>query len=163
MFQSIVCSCRCGSSPLARGTRGRWRCLPTCQRLIPARAGNTYAHDAHGIPKPAHPRSRGEHDLHRYWWCPGSGSSPLARGTRRSGCAFLGAARLIPARAGNTRSSASTSGCSPAHPRSRGEHQRAPGIQQFKIGSSPLARGTLRGLQAYPVIPRLIPARAGNT
>ena len=51
----------CGSSPLARGTRGfrsTWGC---CFRLIPARAGNTVTSVVARMVRQAHPRSRGEH------------------------------------------------------------------------------------------------------
>ena len=72
-----------GSSPLARGTRRvheKWRRV---ERLIPARAGNTDSACGLLSRHSAHPRSRGEHStawirVTRY-----SGSSPLARGTRR--------------------------------------------------------------------------------
>ena len=50
-----------------------------------------------------------------------------------------------------------------AHPRSRGEHMRWPATSSRAPGSSPLARGTLRGLGLLRRGARLIPARAGNT
>ena len=73
------------------------------------------------------------------------------------------AARLIPARAGNT---GIWQGCRvvmPAHPRSRGEHRGVMRLWWPPCGSSPLARGTRDG-SCYPsLLSRLIPARAGNT
>ena len=50
-----------------------------------------------------------------------------------------------------------------AHPRSRGEHIIDRGITNAKLGSSPLARGTLRAVAGLGGADRLIPARAGNT
>ena len=50
-----------------------------------------------------------------------------------------------------------------AHPRSRGEHAGGCSQRPRAAGSSPLARGTQRALQQRLRIPRLIPARAGNT
>ena len=66
--------------------------------------------------------------------------------------------RLIPARAGNTRSGAFSSVSKSAHPRSRGEHKLTRKGDPAHIGSSPLARGTLswwrRGILALPAHPR---------
>ena len=93
----------------------------------------------------------------------GSGSSPLARGTRDDLKPGEAATRLIPARAGNTRQRCAVRYGSSAHPRSRGEH-REDVLEVFHLhGSSPLARGTrtYRFLLADRL--RLIPARAGNT
>ena len=53
-----------GSSPLARGTRFNDARIIRRNRLIPARAGNTF-HNHIAVQTPlAHPRSRGEH-VHR--------------------------------------------------------------------------------------------------
>ena len=72
----------CGSSPLARGKRGRGPPPGRSSRLIPARAGKTPV--AIHLPKA------------------GGGSSPLARG-KRICCTFVGGqGGLIPARAGKT-------------------------------------------------------------
>ena len=57
-------SCPCaplGSSPLARGTHPLAGVLGVCERLIPARAGNTIVSVIGGVIGAAHPRSRGEH------------------------------------------------------------------------------------------------------
>ena len=75
--------CFLGSSPLARGTQT----LPLRKiagwGLIPARAGNTQTKCSTIQQRRAHPRSRGEH-LRNFTAQPlDSGSSPLARGTRR--------------------------------------------------------------------------------
>ena len=50
-----------GSSPLARGTRAGEGVWGACQRLIPARAGNTKYILGIYYRGAAHPRSRGEH------------------------------------------------------------------------------------------------------
>ena len=91
------------------------------------------------------------------------GSSPLARGTPALSHRALWRARLIPARAGNTRIENVLIWDTAAHPRSRGEHIKEVSPSGKQGGSSPLARGTprfgcMRGLSG-----RLIPARAGNT
>ena len=152
-----------GSSPLARGTL---RYLSTCTRagrLIPARAGNTFMTHLPPGQVPAHPRSRGEHILRVFSLIAVTGSSPLARGTLNFLVVDEFAARLIPARAGNTTPPGVMPGGASAHPRSRGEHDCVNVELCPCIGSSPLARGT----QAVSNLPRgkvrLIPARAGNT
>ena len=154
---------RRGSSPLARGTQSSqlWFMLP--RRLIPARAGNTC------LPFPirrypaAHPRSRGEHSMMFRCSLAGNGSSPLARGTLFADVHKVIAARLIPARAGNTRSSLTSYPSVAAHPRSRGEHHSRTLSWRLRFGSSPLARGTRRSGEPERELRRLIPARAGNT
>ena len=152
-----------GSSPLARGTLHSNLHRHFGVRLIPARAGNTLQLGHASEAQTAHPRSRGEHPA--AWSCVGGadGSSPLARGTHAPHTAPDPAARLIPARAGNTGDGGVNQRVFPAHPRSRGEHVPvwvSPGLVN---GSSPLARGTHRpeGLRRRNT--RLIPARAGNT
>ena len=111
----------------------------------------------------AHPRSRGEHPspLHSAAHTPGS--SPLARGTLDTHQRRHLRAGLIPARAGNTSGDPVCAHGSWAHPRSRGEHSDGPIAHVLREGSSPLARGTLRGLTVEDGARGLIPARAGNT
>ena len=70
---------------------------------------------------------------------------------------------LIPARAGNTFRGWLMPSVSRAHPRSRGEHSGRIGESFRPLGSSPLARGTLREDLGCVGVYGLIPARAGNT
>ena len=152
-----------GSSPLARGTRGRP--LPDRRpgRFIPARAGNTGAHDGAASPSPVHPRSRGEHRDCSILLGDGGGSSPLARGTLPRRARRRRTPRFIPARAGNTRPPCSRPGAPPVHPRSRGEHPDSGRRRRAPTGSSPLARGTREAPAGPRLERRFIPARAGNT
>ena len=164
---TIRCPCgilmRPGSSPLARGTRrpgcGNW----PLGRFIPARAGNTGDGANEHLRPPVHPRSRGEHPERTARTATRSGSSPLARGTRRRCRLQQGTFRFIPARAGNTRTPAPSTPRSAVHPRSRGEHGARTGTVRSQCGSSPLARGTPPGPRAGSRPARFIPARAGNT
>ena len=94
-----------GSSPLARGTHQGCDGCSSSRRLIPARAGNTGGIKNECNRYSAHPRSRGEHMYAGHPPVVWAGSSPLARGTRKAGGQGLLHHRLIPARAGNTRSS----------------------------------------------------------
>ena len=152
-----------GSSPLARGTR---HCRPGEQPrrgLIPARAGNTSVAAPSTPPSQAHPRSRGEHSTHTLPLSLVTGSSPLARGTRRRAPGVLVYHGLIPAHVGNTTRRIRIRHPHEAHPRSRGEHIGV-GRAHFRVsGSSPLTRGTLLQVQLLLLFTRLIPAHAGNT
>ena len=152
-----------GSSPLARGLLPVNAGVVAICRIIPARAGFTTPAQP---PEPTgsdHPRSRGvycelsAHDV----TC--TGSSPLARGLPRTGRAGRRRSRIIPARAGFTRRQSDLLGWGQDHPRSRGVYLATAWGRQVRRGSSPLARGLLRG-HAYEAPGRgIIPARAGFT
>ena len=132
-----------GSSPLARGTPQRAHLPRHAPGLIPARAGNTDGVTFSTVGRGAHPRSRGEHLGCKVSDLMSLGSSPLARGTRKTAIHELANFGLIPARAGNTHGVWSGYALSGAHPRSRGEHTIDAISSAFRWGSSPLARGTL--------------------
>ncbi len=155
--------CAGGSSPLARGTRAGDDALAPGRRIIPARAGNTRRPHAAPAAAADHPRSRGEHLSTRWMASAVAGSSPLARGTRPREAAAAGGERIIPARAGNTLPRSARPSYFADHPRSRGEHVALLVPAPNSVGSSPLARGTLRIGEAPVVDRRIIPARAGNT
>ena len=131
-----------GSSPLARGTREVGPEEPGREGLIPARAGNTSPVALLLCELRAHPRSRGEHPPVMVSVGSWVGSSPLARGTLNGFCRPLLTTGLIPARAGNTKSSLIFRESLRAHPRSRGEHLSKDWHRAIAAGSSPLARGT---------------------
>ena len=92
-----------------------------------------------------------------------SGSSPLARGLRRAVGARVQRGRIIPARAGFTRTIARTWCRSPDHPRSRGVYAEKHRNPTSPAGSSPLARGLHKYAQQQFDAWRIIPARAGFT
>ena len=152
-----------GSSPLARGTYILNAALDLALRLIPTHAGNTLKSTLCMALTRAHPRSRGEHTptkaLRRRTW----GSSPLTRGTSSVRYGRRETFRLISARAGNTVQAPEAPTGRTNHPRSHGEHLPRPRAARSRMGSSPLARGTLEVTTASPVAAGLIPARAGNT
>ena len=152
-----------GSSPLTRGAHGINSAARVGGGLIPAHAGSTaYEHPLAPVP-PAHPRSRGEHNM--ALTCAGSsagsspltrgalrqtdtpcrpgGSSPLTRGARTDDSAGLWCGGLIPAHAGSTVSATRPASRSRAHPRSRGEHTLTGSSTATLKGSSPLTRGAL--------------------
>ena len=121
------------------------RCAAGAGRFIPAGAGNT----ADGRParcrSAVHPRWRGEHAGYRRRRRSQNGSSPLARGTLCNLPVSLRLARFIPAGAGNTTDVAEPISTGTVHPRWRGEHHVVQRLGKVSSGSSPLARGTLRG------------------
>ena len=133
-----------GSSPLARGTPSPPPRYAPRLGLIPARAGNTSCAVNGGQRFGAHPRSRGEHMFPSTVTVEDMGSSPLARGTLSARILTLRRRGLIPARAGNTLWAGQASTALGAHPRSRGEHLFCCIQFYLLVGSSPLARGTLR-------------------
>ena len=91
------------------------------------------------------------------------GSSPRVRGKQGADFVDSHEARLIPACAGKTPSSASASAYSTAHPRVCGENRDSPRRADRRGGSSPRVRGKLH--HSAPQVRRrgLIPACAGKT
>ena len=92
-----------------------------------------------------------------------TGSSPLARGSRRRRRRQHRPRRIIPARAGFTRQLRPGGPLGSDHPRSRGVHQGVPTQLLAIIGSSPLARGSRHWGQRLQGDEGIIPARAGFT
>ena len=132
-----------GSSPLARGLRGRGDVVHAGGGIIPARAGFT-------LRETVTAQSR-------------AGSSPLARGLRSQRSSIVAGLRIIPARAGFTSRRRQRRARRWDHPRSRGVYCacRRPGAAIR--GSSPLARGLHLREQLHSVGHGIIPARAGFT
>ena len=110
-----------------------------------------------------HPRSRGEHALVFVADEFREGSSPLARGAHAVDRVLVVNTRIIPARAGSTRSASPVRLRRWDHPRSRGEHTTSAYPTMLMMGSSPLARGAHGGSAGGIGDERIIPARAGST
>ena len=92
-----------GSSPRVRGTLIHDALGRQSRRIIPARAGNTLAIRSFCRRATDHPRACGEHVTPDPTAAPIYGSSPRVRGTHDARAAPRRRARIIPARAGNTR------------------------------------------------------------
>ena len=113
-----------GSSPLTRGALLPLLSAFTERGLIPAHAGSTCSGFGPGVIFGAHPRSRGEHSI---GICAGDrlrGSSPLTRGAPIFQVLHGLVVGLIPAHAGSTVVMSGGNESAPAHPRSRGEHDK---------------------------------------
>ena len=117
-----------GSSPLARGLRRRRRSQDPDGWIIPARAGFTALVSAALRPGADHPRSRGVYGVRTALWARIAGSSPLARGLHEGDPPVDLEVGIIPARAGFTPSSRSTSSSPRDHPRSRGVYVGTAGL-----------------------------------
>ena len=111
----------------------------------------------------AHPRACGENARSPRGAPPATGSSPRVRGKRRVLGEGHGGLRLIPARAGKTPRSTTTSCPAAAHPRACGENGSAQKDGSVLAGSSPRVRGKPARTLRTPSQSRLIPARAGKT
>ena len=133
-----------GSSPLARGLPLRPMADMVTSRIIPARAGFTWTNTGARASRWDHPRSRGVYSRARDRDTWPAGSSPLARGLQRGGRQARRRARIIPARAGFTRTSPLKASWTPDHPRSRGVYFVGTSFSSRPLGSSPLARGLPR-------------------
>ena len=160
---SLASAGHTGSSPLARGLLSGEDEDVRHGGIIPARAGFTRSDQARPHHPRDHPRSRGVYPPTSRPQQTGPGSSPLARGLLNGNAEAAWAYRIIPARAGFTPRASVVLMRPPDHPRSRGVYGYQPGSLGMSRGSSPLARGLLRGRRGLSPAVRIIPARAGFT
>ena len=114
-----------GSSPLTRGTQHGSHATLLNLRFIPAYAGNS-SHCLYSelSTDGSSPLTRGTLGILEVCYDDVSGSSPLTRGTHDLSSLFAGAARFIPAYAGNSSKSSSVRLRPSVHPRLRGELSR---------------------------------------
>ena len=152
-----------GSSPRVRGKLERCGARRGMWRLIPACAGKTGGVRAVGRGCGAHPRVCGENSC-----CPASslltrGSSPRVRGKLVERLYREGQPRLIPACAGKTPRSTTTSCPAAAHPRVCGENAAMEVLAVMSPGSSPRVRGKRVRRLGRRLTRGLIPACAGKT
>ncbi len=131
-----------GSSPRERGTLWRQVRRSGNGRFIPARAGNTPCIPQWQRGAAVHPRASGEHLGMASIIAAYIGSSPRERGTPLHFEHAHHVDRFIPARAGNTPTSAPRTSHSAVHPRASGEHVGFGLGFESVGGSSPRERGT---------------------
>ncbi|EFW09829.1 hypothetical protein HMPREF9005_1188 [Actinomyces sp. oral taxon 178 str. F0338] len=130
-----------GSSPRVRGKLGVLGGEAEERGLIPARAGKTSDGDCVRSPRGAHPRACGENFDGPYVAQRLAGSSPRVRGKLSEWETRPYEDRLIPARAGKTRSHRRRRAGSRAHPRACGENEGERYAAVLEYGSSPRVRG----------------------
>ena len=111
-----------GSSPRMRGTHGFHAGLAQVFGIIPAYAGNTPPCPGRAAIHWDHPRVCGEHTLSNRISSGLRGSSPRMRGTPIGGARWRNTNGIIPAYAGNTRTSNHRTCGAWDHPRVCGEH-----------------------------------------
>ena len=110
-----------GSSPRTRGTELRRAESVKRLRFIPAHAGNSRSAPPRPLPKPVHPRARGEQSETTRRRPSPAGSSPRTRGTVPQPGRSRHRQRFIPAHAGNRWSRRVSISPPTVHPRARGE------------------------------------------
>ena len=152
-----------GSSPLARGKRGRTSRRSLRVRIIPACAGETPRWRPGSCACSDHPRLRGGNWVIEQPMATTGGSSPLARGKRSQLRCGLAQRRIIPACAGETGRSPRRRWGPRDHPRLRGGNSAPRPSTSSRRGSSPLARGKLEPGVGAPQAGGIIPACAGET
>ena len=154
---------RQGSSPRGRGKHNEVADRLAASGLIPARAGKTRATGRLPVAPAAHPRAGGENAPATTRIARPGGSSPRGRGKLSEASLSDLNARLIPARAGKTRSPGRRLPRRRAHPRAGGENWIPDQMDETICGSSPRGRGKRRARSPAVRRARLIPARAGKT
>ncbi len=132
-----------GSSPLVRGQPNHRQNTRWHYRIIPARAGPTWAATRRPRPSSDHPRSCGANMGGNPEAEAQFGSSPLVRGQRRRTRCHRLRRRIIPARAGPTPVVRVRGWFQPDHPRSCGANGVRGSPRPASGGSSPLVRGQL--------------------
>ena len=131
--------------------------------IIPAYAGNTHGCTRQAHPARDHPRVCGEHQPIGRKFHPITGSSPRMRGTRNLAGECDGDIGIIPAYAGNTGNTHTSTQQDRDHPRVCGEHPVEMLAEHAAMGSSPRMRGTHHAGADGLFQSGIIPAYAGNT
>ena len=152
-----------GSSPRVRGTVLVIETSKEHSRFIPACAGNRSGRVKGAGRLPVHPRVCGEQQPPKPHRRQSPGSSPRVRGTARFNIAGDFRRRFIPACAGNSVTLKIQELLIPVHPRVCGEQFQFSGDHLIDSGSSPRVRGTVDVFCLVALIPRFIPACAGNS
>ena len=152
-----------GLSPRTRGKPNITKLEVCGSGPIPAHAGETPVDQDGTESSRAYPRARGGNTE----WIPGlcrcCGLSPRTRGKRKLAIGDPNGAWPIPAHAGETSESASSTSDTVAYPRARGGNNGRYVYQFDRIGLSPRTRG--KPLHRFGIHPRPgpIPAHAGET
>ena len=151
-----------GSSPRMRGMHPP-TLIPACaHRIIPAYAGNATSLTATGAMIADHPRVCGECGFCQQCLPLHSGSSPRMRGMLQHLKQCGQDSRIIPAYAGNAITHREAQVHRTDHPRVCGECMAGHRYCSCPNGSSPRMRGMRDSGEELELLPRIIPAYAGN-
>ena len=154
---------RRGTSPPARGKRGRTRRLSCWSRNIPACTGKTNFERRLHFSNAEHPRLHGENQRQSFGAGRPGGTSPPARGKQRGDFISITNPRNIPACTGKTAWLHRVQHLSSEHPRLHGENLMLFAGRRVFDGTSPPARGKLLIVFRLILIIRNIPACTGKT
>ena len=152
-----------GSSPRMRGKQNNAYVTFSAQRIIPAHAGQTFGSQSRIGTMPDHPRACGANGIIHGRNHADAGSSPRMRGKPIRSGEFFYHSRIIPAHAGQTRSSHPIRQYRSDYPRACGANDSLYHRLDFAHGSSPRMRGKLHGPRDGGRRLRIIPAHAGQT
>ena len=152
-----------GSSPHVRGALKQDVARLRTAGIIPACAGSTRSTTARSPGIRDHPRMCGEHQFVDGFPGGQKGSSPHVRGARTRRHGQRQRQGIIPACAGSTRRSWSSTACSGDHPRMCGEHVEHGVTPVLQEGSSPHVRGARFVPFSFRGGGGIIPACAGST
>ena len=152
-----------GQSPRARGRRQTGRRQLLCKGAIPAGAGETDGHFPDFLVGGGNPRGRGGDVVACASRDPPKGQSPRARGRHLSSNTDLTGLGAIPAGAGETSRTSSTTARRRGNPRGRGGDLPVLPVKTRAQGQSPRARGRLESPSPDRDRRGAIPAGAGET
>ena len=152
-----------GSSPHVRGALKQDVARLRTAGIIPACAGSTRSTTARSPGIRDHPRMCGEHQFVDGFPGGQKGSSPHVRGAPAAVVVCHLVRGIIPACAGSTRRSWSSTACSGDHPRMCGEHVEHGVTPVLQEGSSPHVRGARFVPFSFRGGGGIIPACAGST
>ena len=159
----LLLSASFGLSPRTRGTVFH-ELFPRLRIwFIPANAGNRFERIGEPGSFPVYPRERGEQFLTNDVGFMVAGLSPRTRGTERTCSGFRFCRRFIPANAGNSYLLITLDNGLTVYPRERGEQIVHVKSGRPPAGLSPRTRGTEWIFRSGCLIPRFIPANAGNS
>ncbi len=160
---SSVAASEAESAPLARAQPACGKDPHQCGRVNPARAGSTRVRYWPGLRATSQPRSRGLHPCSGTGLLSSVGPLPLARAQLAIESPEIRSCRVIPARAGCTRSASCPCTASTSHSRSRGRYVSVWWAASSRRESAPLARAQPRTGHRRDRHDRVSPARAGST
>ncbi len=151
-----------GPSPLTRGSQDLTGEFARARGSIPAHAGQPWTGPTKFVHRPVHPRSRGAAQPAAPDGGSYTGPSPLTRGSLSADSPAHGSGGSIPAHAGQPVTAFICTSTGRVHPRSRGAAGSGATAGYYRLGPSPLTRGSLWVSELQQRGAGSIPAHAGQ-